>query len=62
MLKKKNKKKYEFGAYFKYTDLYYKLIKLVNEISIGRLGKNGIYFEEETNNKNDIFIDFIFIY
>ncbi len=51
MLKKKNKKKYEFGAYFKYTDLYYKLIKLVNEISIDRLGKNGIYFEEETNNK-----------
>jgi len=50
---KKSKKKYEFGAYFKYADLYEKLIKLINEISIDRIGKNGIYFEEETNNSNN---------
>ena len=53
MIKRKNKKKYEFGAYFKYSDLYYKLIKLMNEISIDRIGKNGIYFGEETNNNNN---------
>jgi hypothetical protein len=53
MIKRKNKKKYEFGAYFKYSDLYYKLIKLLNEISIDRIGKNGIYFGEETNNNNN---------
>jgi len=50
---KKSKKKYEFGAYFKYADLHKKLIKLINEISIDRIGKNGKYFEEETNNSNN---------
>jgi hypothetical protein len=46
MKKHKNKQKYEFGAYFKYIDLYKKLIKLMNEISVDRIGNNGIYFEE----------------
>ena len=55
-IEKKNKYKekihnyYEFGAHFKYLDLYTSLINLYNILPSERLGNNGIYFQEEENN------------
>jgi len=54
ILKKKKKihQEYEFGAHFKYTDLFGRLINLINILPKERLGDNGIYFIDD-NNKNN---------
>ena len=56
IVKSKSKEKkhniYEFGAHFKYRDLYKSLINLVNILPSERLGSNGIYFQHDENNNN----------
>ena len=55
ILKKKKKihQEYEFGAHFKYTDLFGRLINLINILPKERLGENGIYFIDDNNNNNN---------
>ena len=54
ILKKKKKihQQYEFGAHFKYTDLFGRLINLINILPKERLGENGIYFIDDNKNNN----------
>ena len=56
IVKSKSKEKkhniYEFGAHFRYRDLYKSLINLVNILPSERLGSNGIYFQHDENNNN----------
>ncbi len=42
---KKHDNKYEYGAYFKYNDLYKALLNLIPILSSNRFGKDGIYFQ-----------------
>ena len=37
--------KYEYGAFFKYIDLYKALCDLIPILSSNRFGKDGIYFQ-----------------
>jgi hypothetical protein len=63
ILKKKKKihQQYEFGAHFKYTDLFGRLINLINTLPKERLGDNGIYFiddNKKNNNSTDLIKNF----
>ena len=42
-------KRYEFGAFFKYKDLYKKLLNLLIKLPIKRIGLNGIFFQKNIN-------------
>lgn len=42
---------FEHGAHFKYRDLQRKLLDLVETFPFERLGNNGIYFQEEEDEK-----------
>jgi hypothetical protein len=46
---KKRNKRYEYGAFFKYQELFKKLIDLMSILPKERLGFNGIYFQRNNN-------------
>ena len=45
-------KRYEYGAFFKYQDLYRKLINLLTILPSNQIGNNGIYFQKHHDNKS----------
>ena len=49
---KKHDNKYEYGAYFKYNDLYKALLNLIPILSSNRFGKDGIYFQRNEKKMN----------
>ena len=59
MKKKKIHQQYEFGAHFKYTDLFSRLIDLINYLPKERLGNNGVYFQDDNlkNQRNSVILD-----
>jgi len=42
-------KRYEFGAFFKYQDLYKELLNLLTKLPSKRIGLNGIFFQKNIN-------------
>ncbi len=51
---KKYDNKYEYGAYFKYNDLYKALLNLIPILSSNRFGKDGIYFQRNEKSNESI--------
>ena len=44
------KKRYDYGAFFKYEDLYRELINLLTILPSSQIGNNGIYFQKHPEN------------
>lgn len=42
---------YEHGAHFKYMDLFSKLVGLFTVLPAERVGKNGVFFQDETHSR-----------
>ena len=42
---------YEHGAHFKYMDLFSKLVNLITVLPSKRVGRNGVFFQEETHSR-----------
>ena len=53
---KKHDNKYEYGAYFKYNDLYKALLNLIPILSSNRFGKDGIFFQTNENKNESIIL------
>ena len=49
----KKPRTYEHGAYFKSHDLFTKLLDLIENFPVDRLGNNGVYFQYD--NKDEQF-------
>ena len=46
------KKRYDYGAFFKFEDLYRELINLLTILPSSQIGNNGIYFQKHHENKS----------
>lgn len=62
-LKKKIQKSFEHKSHFPYIEVYYRLTHLINELPSERLGRDGIYFQDDYPNETlDILIKIIGAY
>lgn len=50
-IKKKKVTSFEHGAHFPYIEVYNRLTNLINELPADRFGRDGVYFQDDTNQR-----------